>query len=196
MTISWWISPMKSTPTPNTVYNFQDTSGMQASRMSTTSCTAAAKESVQGKVSYGIPFADSVSVTLQASATQTQQSTVAKNYNMYSSQSYTFNTSTRCDDKVAATAQQMNIYLYPVLGQMVCPQDSPNCPDDCAPGTTPCPQLPLHIQYSGPDNTVHRSPTDGATLEWYQPPTEPGNLFSYPGSLGLLEAGRRSRWIS
>jgi hypothetical protein len=173
----------------NTAYDFQVTTGSQASRQSATSYTAATKESAGAQVSFGVPSVASVSAEVKASATQTHKSTVANNYNTYSGETYTFNTTTQFDDKVAATSEQMNIYAYPLIGQSVCPQQSPNCPDDCAPGPAPCPLLPLQIQFSGPDNIQHLSPTDAVSLEWFQPLHEPGNLFSYPGSLALLEAG-------
>jgi hypothetical protein len=172
----------------NTAYNFEVTTGMQASSKSSTSYTTATKESAQTKVTYGIPDVDSVSVKIKESATQTHQSTVSNTYNTYSGKTYSFNTTTQFDDKVAATSLQMNIYSYPVIGQMICPQDSPNCPDDCSPGTEPCPLLPLQVQYSGPDNVFHIAPSNAAGLEWFQPPNEPGNAFSYAGSLTLLEA--------
>jgi hypothetical protein len=165
----------------NTAYSFQTTTGMQASRQSSTSYTASTKESAEAKVSYGVPDVDSVSVQVKTSATQTHQSTVANTYNTYSGQTYTFNTATVFDDKVAATSELMNIYSYPVIGQTVCPAANPSCTDS--------EKVPLYIQYSAPDNIMHISPTDAAGLEWFQPPNEPGNLFSYPGSLTLLEAG-------
>jgi hypothetical protein len=165
----------------NTAYNFQTTTSAQASRQSSTSYTASTKESAEGKVSYGVPDVDSVSVEVKTSATQTHQSTVSNTYNTYSSQTYTFNTATVFDDKVAATSETMNIYSYPVIGQTICPAANPSCTDS--------ERVPLYIQYSAPDNILHIPPTDAAGLEWFQPPNEPGNLFSYPGSFTLLKAG-------
>ena len=165
----------------NTAYSFQTTTSAQASRQSSTSYTASTKESAEGKVSYGVPDVDSVSVEVKTSATQTHQSTVSNTYNTYSSQTYTFNTATVFDDKVAATSETMNIYSYPVIGQTICPAANPSCTDS--------ERVPLYIQYSAPDNILHIPPTDAAGLEWFQPPNEPGNLFSYPGSFTLLKAG-------
>ncbi len=171
----------------NTAYNFMTTTGTQGSRKSTTSYTYSTKESAEEKVSYGVPDVDQVSVTLKQSATQTHDSTVSKNYNSYSGESFQLTAATEFDDKVIATSRQMNFYTYPVIGKFVCPFESPNCPDDCGSGPSPCPKQPLHIQYSGPDNVVHLEPTDAAGVEWYQG-VEPGNIFSFPGSLMLLEA--------
>jgi hypothetical protein len=165
----------------NTAYSFQTTTGTQASRQSSTSYTASTKESAEAKVSYGVPDVDSVSVQVKTSATQTHMSTVANTYNTYSGQTYTFTTATVFDDKVAATSEMMNIYSYPVIGQTVCPAAKPNCTDS--------ERVPLYIQYSAPDNIWHIDAANAAGLEWFQPPNEPGNLFSYPGSFTLLKAG-------
>jgi hypothetical protein len=164
----------------NTVYDFSTTTGTQASHQATTSYTTSTKETVESKVSFGVPDVDSVSVKVKDSATQTHQNTVSNTYNKYSSQTYSFTDATVFDDKVAATSLRMNIYSYAVIGQFVCPSDSPNCSD--------AEKVPLEIQYSGPDNIVHIPASDAKALPWYQPVTEPGNIFSYPGSLSLLEA--------
>lgn len=57
--------------------------------------------------------------------------------------------------------------------------------DGCATDTAP-----LHVQFSGPDNVTYIDLAEGAAIEWYQPVQEPSNVFSYPGSLGLLEANQ------
>ena len=81
----------------------------------------------------------------------------------------------------------MNIYSYPVIGQFVCPDDSPNCDLSCTFVDPGCDKQPLMLQFSGPDNIVYTSPAPAVGMEWYQPVTEPGNIFSYPGSLALLK---------
>jgi hypothetical protein len=168
----------------NVQYSFSDTSGTQASRKSTTSYTAAFKESAEEKISYGVPGIDSVSVTLKQAASQTQQNTVDKTYNTYQGNSFKLTAQTLFDDRVAATVQQFNIYSYPVIGQCVPVSDAPPL-DGCPTGTAP-----LHVQFSGPDNVVYLDLAEGAGIEWYQPVHEPGNVFSYPGSLGLLQANQ------
>ncbi|WP_434150521.1 hypothetical protein ACR2R6_03145 [Methylocaldum gracile subsp. desertum] len=166
----------------NTQYNFQDTTGTQASRKSTTSYTVAFKESAEEKVSYGVPGIDSVSVKLTQAATQTHQNTVAKTYNTYQGNSFKLTAQTLFDDRVAATAEQFNIYSYPVIGHCVPVSGAPPL-DGCPAGTAP-----LHVQFSGPDNVVYLDLAEGAAIEWYQPVHEPGNALSYPGSLELLKA--------
>lgn len=171
----------------NVGFEFDDTTGTQGSHQGTTSYAGSYKESVGITVKYGVPDADSVTAKFKASATQNHQRSVTTTYNSYKGQSYSFATQTQFDDLVAATAKQLNVYTYPVIGQTACPVESPNCPSDCSPGPSPCPKQPLMVQYSAPDNITYAPPTDGGSLEWYQPVTEPGNLFSYPGSLTLLE---------
>src|SRR5262249_54233519 len=79
------------------------------------------------------------------------------------------------------TANQGNFYSYPVLGQ---------CTD--SPGAQPqngCPadKTPVLVQFGGPDNVYYVDLANGRALEWYQPVHEPGNIFSYPGSLTQLQ---------
>ncbi len=165
----------------NIAYDFGTSTETQASHQSSTSYTASTKETVESKVTFGVPDVDSVSVKTKDSATQMHQNTVSNAYNTYSKLYYGLMTTTEFNDKVAGASLRMNIYSYPVIGQSVCPSGSPNCTDDQ--------KVPLQVQYSAPDNIVHIKPTEAKALPWYQPVTEPGEIFSYPGSLGLLEAG-------
>lgn len=48
---------------------------------------------------------------------------------------------------------------------------------------------PLNVSFSGPQETV-RSSSPGASVEWYQPRHEPGQILSYPHSQALLQG----RW--
>jgi hypothetical protein len=168
----------------NAQYNFQDTTGTQASRKKTTSYTVATKESAEEKIKYGVPGVDSVSVTLKESATQTHQNTVAKTFNTYQGNSFSLAAQTVFDDRVAATADRFNVYSYPVIGHCV-PLSGAQPLDGCPAG-----MAPLHVQFSGPDNIVYIDLAEGAAVEWYQPVHEPGNVLSYPGSLGLLQANQ------
>jgi hypothetical protein len=67
--------------------------------------------------------------------------------------------------------------MYPVIGRTACPADMPNCTD---PG-------PMFVMFSGPTVNLLES-VGGASLEWYQPIHETGNVFSYPWSLEQLQA--------
>jgi hypothetical protein len=163
----------------NTAYDFTETTGKESSRQASTSYSYSVKETVKGKVTWGSPLADSVTVKTKDSATEAHQHTVSNTFDTYSTRTDSFNSSTEFDDLVAATSQQMNIYSYPVIGQFVCPSNMPDCTD--------AQKEQLQVQYSAPDNIVYTLPTNAGSFEWYQPVTEPGNIFSYPGSLSLLK---------
>lgn len=66
-----------------------------------------------------------------------------------------------------------------MLGQLACLNETPNCADDQ--------KLPLYVQFSGPD-MISEVSVQAATAEWYQPLHEPGNVFSYPWDLSMLQA--------
>lgn len=171
----------------NAAYTLAQMSQSAGQRQSATSYTASTKESAEEKVSYGIPDVASVSATFKETFTQTHQATTCKVYNSYESQSFNIAATTVFDDLVTYTSRTQNIYSYPVIGQKVCPATSPNCPDDCGSGPSPCPKKPLFVQYSGPDNLKHYAPTAGSALEWFQPVSEAGQVFSMPANLTQLK---------
>src|SRR5215471_3753233 len=76
-------------------------------------------------------------------------------------------------DQLWYSESRLNLYIYPVIGQIGCPERLPNCSDDQ--------KVPLTVQFSGVD-AVSTDTVPGNTTEWYQPPWEPGNLLSYPGN--------------
>jgi hypothetical protein len=92
----------------------------------------------------------------------------------------TFNAafSSQFGDYVRFDSTRVNLYLYPVLGKTVCPADKPNCAD--------IDKVPVFYQFSAPDQATHDNVL-GTSLEWYQPPWEPGNIFSYPGNEDQLK---------
>ncbi|MBV9035817.1 MAG: hypothetical protein JO182_15110 [Acidobacteriaceae bacterium] len=47
--------------------------------------------------------------------------------------------------------------------------------------------MPLTIQFSAPNGDALTRVTQGQALQWYQPPWEPGNIFSYPANLAQLK---------
>jgi hypothetical protein len=160
-------------------YQTQQSSTDQSVNTNTTSYSFATKESAESKFSYGIPLVASVSVDVKTSAQQTHQAALTKYDNAYASKQFDVSAKTGFSDLVWYTAKRFNLYYYPVLGQMVCPQSQPTCSD--------AQQLPLHVVFSGPDQ-VTQNRIDGNLLEWYQPVQEPGNVFSYPWSVSQLQA--------
>ena len=159
-------------------YQTQQSGSAQSANTNTTSYTVGTKESAEAKFSYGIPDVASVSAELKSSAEQTHENTVSAKYNTYTSNTFDVSTKTGFSDFVWFTSKRFNMYIYPVIGQLGCPQSQPACPD--------AQKVPLHVVFSGPDQvTSHR--IDGTGLEWYQPVQEPGNVFSYPWNVTLLE---------
>ncbi len=150
----------------------------------------------EGSTSYGVGLkiegsqkwkegtkSNNTSFEIRAAASGSYEKSVEKFHNTYNGKSYSLSSETEFDDLVVATALQLNIYSYPIIGQLVCPDETPNCSDD--------EKQQLIMQYSGPDNIVYTNPANGSAMEWYQPVTEPGNIFSYPGSLAILKTNER-----
>jgi hypothetical protein len=69
--------------------------------------------------------------------------------------------------------------IYPIIGRTVCPAGQPNC--------QPSQKVPATIQFSAPDMIDNPPVQSGPGLEWYQPPWEPGNVFSYPANFSQLQ---------
>ena len=97
----------------------------------------------------------------------------------FSASTYTLGTSTSFSDVVFYNDSRINIWVYPVLGQKICPAalQNPNC--------SPDQQVPLTLQFSGPDQ-VTTGNNSAETVSGYQPPWEPGNIFSYPATKDQL----------
>lgn len=166
----------------NTAYSFESSTTTNASRSGTTSYTAATKQTIGAKISYGYPGAGGVSVQASKTFEQAHKNLVANKFNTYSGESTGFSTKTIFDDVVAASSSQMNVYSYRLIGQCSPAAGAPPS-EGCAAGTRP-----LYVQFSGPDNLEYIKAVEGRNVEWYQPVQEPGNLFSYPANLQQLEA--------
>ncbi len=160
----------------NTAYNFAGSSTSNASRSGTTSYTAATKQTIGGKISYGYPGVGGITVQASKTFEQAHKNLVAKKFNTYSGESTGFSTQTAFDDVVAASSSQMNIYSYRLIGQCAPAAGAP-ASEGCSAGTRP-----LYVQFSGPDNLEYIQAVEGRNVEWYQPVQEPGNLFSYPAN--------------
>lgn len=151
----------------------------QSSSKHTTSYSFSTKEEASAKVSFGIPFIDSISVAIKDAAKQTYDTSVATAQNSYSSVAFDASVRTGFADHIWFDNYRFNIWTYPVTGQTVCPQSIPNCSADQ--------MLPLQMQFSGPDR-IDSYDLDGNLVEWYQPVWEPGNVLSYPWTQAQLLA--------
>lgn len=162
-------------------YQTAVTNQNQSERKSTTSFSTALTESIDQKVSLGVPFIASVSVDTKTSASQMWENNVSKTYTNLNSQSFDASTHTGFGDQLWYVSERQNIYVYPVIGQYGCPESKPDCDSS--------EQVPLTMMFSGPDQ-VQPTTISGSVVEWYQPPQEPGNVFSYPWNLSQLQANQ------
>ena len=105
-------------------YQTQQSGSAQSANTNTTSYTVGTKESAEAKFSYGIPDVASVSAELKSSAEQTHENTVSAKYNTYTSNTFDVSTKTGFSDFVWFTSKRFNMYIYPVIGQLGCPQVS------------------------------------------------------------------------
>ena len=169
----------------NTTYTFSTSSSRNTSQQSTISTTASTKTDADAKVSYGIPDIASVSVSVMASAENTSSNDLGLTLSFKNKNTSSLTRSTGLSDLVWFQKKDFFIYIYPVIGQTVCPEDKPNCSES--------ERLPLQVHFSGPDEIqINLLPAQnilmGANnLEFYQPPHQPLNLLSYPWSLETLE---------
>lgn len=160
-------------------FNTEIKAETQSESEKTTSYTLATKETVQAKIKYGVPDVFSIKAQIKDAAKQKHETSVATVTDSYAAQSFDASVRTGFADQVWFDSYRFNIWSYPILGQAACPSDKPNC--------SLSEQLPLHVQFSGPDQIVSGN-SDGNRLEWYQPPWEPGNLLSYPWTEAQLLA--------
>jgi hypothetical protein len=155
---------------------FQFSSGSTSSekQVDTTSWGVAVKETSEFSATYGDGLS-SVSVDVTNTSRYAHDHNVQKTYDTYTGNTNRETASTGFADLLFFTRREMNIYYYPVLGQVggnACPPSDPQCP--------------TYVEFSVPDHE-HHSMLDGTLQEWYQPVHEPGNALSYPWSKEQLQ---------
>ncbi|MDX1415868.1 MAG: VCBS repeat-containing protein [Candidatus Promineifilaceae bacterium] len=162
----------------NASYQLSTTQSTESSSTNTTSYSYGYTEEVEQKFRLGVPLISSVSGTFKQ-AWEQQYETTSEDYQFQEDEfKFQMKTATGLTDVLYYTSSEFNIYIYPVLGETVCPNDQPHC--------TPDEELPLVVQFSGPESTGEVS-VQGSATEWYQPVHEPGQLFSYPWDQTQLE---------
>jgi len=161
-----------------TEYNVEQSSKNEATDQDTTSWSWGAAETVGASITFGDPDSSGIKNETTFAAQQTWEGSVDTAANQFQEQTFSIRQQTGDDDKVWYTHSQFIIYLYPVLNQKVCPAEFPNCREDQ--------KQPLVLQIAGP-KTLSETTIDGDGLEWYQPPWEFGNVFSYPANYGQLQ---------
>ncbi len=160
-----------------TVYETSETNTTQSSSTSTTSWSFGAEVKVGASVEIGsVESGLGVEVGATAQAAQDIKTINEKTYGASQTSRFDANVRTGLSDQVWYTQSRFNIYVYPVLGHTLCPKEEPNCKE----------KVPLTIQFSGPDK-IESHKVDGNLIPWYQPPWEPGNVFSYPANEEQLQ---------
>jgi hypothetical protein len=162
-----------------TTYNQENSTGYKSSITNTTSWSFGAKETASAGVTIGDPDLDGLKATDTFTAAQKLNGSHENDRSSYKGQTFNLSTTTGFGDLVSYNDSQFNIWVYPVIGQTVCPAAKPNC--------QPGDKVPLTIQFSAPDgNSLKPEAVQGQALQWYQPPWEPGNILSYPANLDQL----------
>ena len=158
-------------------FTMSATSTNQSSDTNTTSYTYATTVKEGAKFSLAGPF-EGTSTSLTHSAMQKKES-VNETYTFTQNEyKYDASTTTGWGDEIWTDEASYYLYMYPVIGETVCPDSIPTC--------TPDQEQPLYLTFSGPSSSG-TGPAPGSTTEWYQPIYEPGNIFSYPWSLAMLQ---------
>jgi len=162
-------APAPTTTAFATQFNFTSSSSKNTQSRTTTSWGLSTKETTEAKLSFN-DLEENVSADIKDSVTTKYTGTVSQRYDTYQKQTNSLTVTTGFADYLFYTAQDMNVYYYPVLGK------------------TDQQGKPLYVEFSVPDN-VHHLDNDATLEDWYQPVQEPGNVFSYPWSESQLQAG-------
>jgi PEP-CTERM motif-containing protein len=162
-----------------TTYNQESSTSDASSTTNATSWSFGAKETASVGFTIGDPDTDGLKGTDTFTAAQTLKGSHEHDHGTYTGKSYNVSATTGFGDEVSYTDSQFNIWVYPVIGKTVCPAKPNPCTE----------KVPLYIQFSAPDGDSQQpEAVQGQALQWYQPPWEPGNIFSYPANLDQLKA--------
>ena len=159
-----------------TTFKFDANSSSSAKQSSTTSWGVSVKESEGASFTFNDGL-ENASGSIKDTTKIAHDESVSKTYNTYTGTTQSLSATTGFSDFIFYTQREMNVYYYPVLG---CDSDGTNCSKD---GTS----TPTYVVFSVPDKVVYNE-VDSNTQDWYQPVHEPGNVLSYPWSLGQLES--------
>jgi hypothetical protein len=163
-----------------TTYEVDTSKTDESSTSDTTSFSFGAKETAGASFSIGdVDEGEGLQVKDVFTATQDLKQSVQNESGTTHQEAFKLKTSTVAGDYVLYTDSRLNIWVYPVIGKTVCPATKPNCQQSQ--------KVPMTIQFSAPDQTSSTFGS-GISMEWYQPPWEPFNVFSYPANLQQLKA--------
>ena len=140
----------------------------------------------QGGESLGYNNASAyTNVSASVSVSRTNMTATDSINGTYQSGSKSSTFATAFDDTVVYVAVTDNIYRYPMLGQTCSPDGGGSgCTSNC------CVAERTGLQYytmSIPNQPATKK-AEGKSLEWFQPPWAPGNIFTYPANCAALSA--------
>lgn len=161
----------------NAFYDAKETSSNQSTTTDNVGWSVGAKLEGEGTYSIGPPLSN-VEVSVATKAAYNHKASSAQIYGTHRSYSFNASSETGFADQVWYSDSRTNIWIYEIIGKKECPATKPNCQDS--------EKVPLTVQFSG-DDQISNNTAGGDVLEWYQPPWEYGNLFSYPGSYSQLQ---------
>ncbi len=156
----------------NSAYAVSESTTTQSSDTNTSSYSFAYSESAEEKFKLKIPVIPEIQGSFKQAWEQKGENTTS-NYSFTQGEfSFNASTTTGFSDEIWYSTNDFNVYFYPVLGQTVTVTDTVG-------GTS---EQPLYVSFSGPSDSTQMTPVAGASVEWYQPVHEPGQIFSYPWS--------------
>jgi len=162
----------------STTYQQDSSTGSGSNTSNKTSWSFGAKETVSASITLGDPDkGNGIREKDTFTAAQNLKGASEKVHGTYQAKTFNLSATTGFGDEVSYTDNQFNIWFYPVIGQTACLAGK-QCPPDA--------QVPLTIQFSAPSGDALVHAAQGQALQWYQPPWEPGNIFSYPANLQQL----------
>ncbi len=162
----------------STSYQTSSESKVETNNTDTISWSAGAMETVGGSVTVGLPDVEGLEVKDTLKAAQDFKGATETQYGSFKGNSYSRTSTTQYGDFGIFTQKNFYIWVYPVIGKTICPASKPACDNSQ--------KLPMTMQFSAPGNTQESS-IDGNAIATYQPPWEPGNIFSYPANLAQLQ---------
>ena len=166
-----------------TTYNQQSSSSYASTTTNAASWSFGAKETASAGFTIGDPDVTGLKISDTFTAAQNLKGSHEHDHGTYNGTSFNLSATTGFGDEVSYSDSTFNIWVYPVIGKTVCPAGK------VTNGACTVPQVPLTIQFSAPDgNSQQPEAVEGQALQWYQPPWEPGNVFSYPANLDQLKA--------
>jgi hypothetical protein len=144
-------------------YDQEDSTNKESGSTNTTSWSWGSKESLGSSYTFGDPdLGDSLKISDTVKAAQNLKGAAEHDHGTSQRKTFNLSATTGFGDEVSYLDPEFNIWVYPVIGKIVCPAAKPSCQDS--------EKVPLTIQFSAPNGDALTDATQGQALQWYQPP--------------------------